>query len=58
LFLYCFSLNLLKQIAYAGCSKQQSFQNYKTAGINQEPDFIGGKNEIDVREFLQIILHS
>jgi len=32
----------LKQIAYAGCSKYKSYQNHKTAGINQEPDFIRG----------------
>lgn len=29
--------------AYARCSKYQPFQNYKTAGINKEPDFIRGR---------------
>jgi len=43
LFVYCFSLNLLKQFACARCSKYKSFQNYKTTGINKEPDFIRGR---------------
>ena len=43
LFVYWFSLNLLKQFSYARGSKHQSFQNHKTAGINKEFDFIGGR---------------
>jgi hypothetical protein len=37
------SLNLLKRIAYAGCSKNESFQNYKAAAVNKEFDFIRGR---------------
>lgn len=51
MFVYGLKFKLQKQFAYAGCSKYKSFQNYKTAGINQEPDSIRGGREIKLEQF-------